>query len=356
MQYRRAGRRIPGRCNWLAVAIGILAPIVTVTAQGCMPLRFTSASLGGQQIPYLLAHDWQVGVAARRVATHRFFNGSHEDESFAPGGAPLYITLNTVDLGATWAGSDRFSLSVTVPLSRNTTSNVYPDLQRHLAGSTGIGDISVIGNYWLGTPATHPTGNVLVGFGVKAPTGSYHALGDAYEVQGSVVRDPEPATVQLGDGGWYLLMQGQGFRRLLPRVSAYAAGFYSVSLRKHTDVFWAPANAYWAVPDVYTARLGVSYAVSTEPALSVGVGGRVDGTMVRDLIGGRTDYFRHAGDTWYVEPGVTWQSGRNQFTLNVPVRVKHRYLDMRVNDGQDIRPGLGGVGDFVVYAGYARRM
>ena len=165
---------------------------------------------------------------------------------------------------------------------------------------------------------------------------------------------PVPQAVQLGDGGWSVLLQAQGFGQLSSRASAYFTGFYSVSLRKHTDVIWAPAQALESVPDVYAVRAGLSYSASEQ--LSLSLGGRVDGTPTSDLIGGRTDFFRHAGFTVYVDPGVSLQRGANQFTLNVPVRVHHNYFDMSINNGQAVRIGTGGVADYVIYLGYARRI
>jgi hypothetical protein len=339
-----------------AMVLGFATFSRVAMGQGCMPLRFTSASLGGQQAPYLLPHEWQLGIAARRVASNRFFVESHEDESQGPEGQPLYLRLNSADLNAAYGVTERFSLSLSAPLSYSTADNVYPDHQRHTVSGTGIGDLNVMGNYWLRAPGLHPEGNVQLGLGIKAATGRNHVLGNFYDSLGNVARVPIPQTVQPGDGGWSILTQAQAFRALFPRASAYFTGFYSISLKKHTDVLWPLANALWAVPDVYSWRLGLSYSVKTEPGVSVSLGARMDGTPTRDLLGGRTDYYRHAGFTAYVDPGVIVQLGRNQFTLNVPVRVRHTYLDMLVDNQQVERVGMGGVADYVLYAGYSRRM
>src|SRR5581483_7993462 len=105
----------------LSVGFGLLVALVappgTAMGQGCMPLRFTSPSVGGEHVPFLEAHAWQFGLAARRVATHRFFVGSHEDETQAPGGQPLYLGLNSLDLSLTYATGDRSSFTLVVPLS-----------------------------------------------------------------------------------------------------------------------------------------------------------------------------------------------------------------------------------------------
>jgi len=338
----------------IAVPACLLAVPRDAWGQGCMPLRFTSATLGGQQAPFLMPHQWQISIAGRRVASNRFFQESSENEAAAPGGQPLHLRLNTVDVSASYATSERLSFTLTVPLSHSTANNVYPDGQYHQVSSTGVGDLNVMGNFWLGAPTRHPQGNVQLGLGVKLPTGSNHVLGNFYDPQGNVSQVPIPQTVQLGDGGWSALVEAQGFRQLFSRTSAYFTGFYSVSLRQHTDVPWPPAQTVWAVPDVYTGRAGLSYSASEQFSLSLG--GRIDGTPSSDLIGGRTDYFRHAGYTVYVDPGVSLQRGANQFTLNVPIRVHHTYLDMFINNGQAERIGTGGVADYVIYVGYARRL
>ncbi len=334
----------------LGLFLGLVAAPGVAAGQGCMPLRFTSPSLGGEHVPYLEAHAWQFGVAARRVATHRFFVGSQEDETQAPGGQPLYLRLNSLDLSLGYATSDRMSFTLVVPLSYSTASSINPDANRYKVDSKGVGDINLMGNYWLGTPGLHPRGNAIVGLGLKAPTGSNHVMGD-FGVPGAVIQQPVPQTVQLGDGGWAVLLQAQAFRQVASRASVYLSGFYSVSLTKHTDVVWPPANIEWAVPDVYTGRLGLSYQVKRDPAFSISLGGRIDGTARQDLIGGKTDYYRHAGYTMYLDPGLSYQVGRDQFNLNVPVRVHHNYLSMTLSDGT-VRPGAGGVSDFVIYASW----
>jgi len=346
------------------VGLGILLVSLAPGAafgQGCMPLRFTSPSLGGQQTPYFQAHEWQVGIAVRRVATNRWFVGTQEDETKAPGGQPLHLRLNSVDLSFAYATSERFSLTLSVPLSHGTQEYTFPDLQRHQFSSTGVGDINLMGNLWLGAPTRHPNSNVSVGLGIKTPTGSNHVQGNTYDASGNVSRVTINQAVQLGDGGWAVLLQGQAFQQVFPRGSVYVAGSYSVSLRQHTDVLRSDPNGpgtpavFWAVPDIYSARLGLAYGLMAEPALSVSLGGRVDGTTVRDLVGGRTDFFREAGYTIFVDPGLSLQFGPSQFSLSVPVRVRHNYLNMLVNNGQTVRLGKGGVNDYVLYAGFSRR-
>jgi len=337
----------------LGMLLGHLAAPEMASGQGCMPVRFTSAALGGQQASFLQAREWQIGVSARRVATDKFFVGTREMEDSAPFGEPLNLRLNSLDLSFTYATSERFSLTLTAPLAYSTIENTQADHLRHQASTTGVGDINLVGSVWLAAPTRHPNGNVSLGLGVKAPTGSNHVMGDVHDSLSNVSRAPLVAAVQRGDGGWAVLLQGQAFQRLFPRASFYVSGSYSVSLRRHSDVFRSPGLLY-AVPDVYSARLGLAYALMAGPGLSVSLGGRIDGTPVRNLVGGKTDFFRSAGYTLFLDPGLSLQHGPNQFTLSVPVRVHHDYVSMLLSTGKT-RTGKGGVSDYVIYAGYSRR-
>ncbi len=56
----------------------------------------------------------------------------------------------------------------------------------------------------------------------------------------------------------------------------------------------------------------------------------------------------------YVEPGLAWLTGPNQFTLSVPVRVRSNYFTQRLSNGTEL-VGAGWVNDFIIYAGVSRR-
>jgi hypothetical protein len=353
-----------GRIQRLSVSFGALLSVLALAqpaaGQGCMPLHFAFPGLAGQQVSYFQAHDWQIGVAFRRLTTDRFFVGTAEDEAAAPGGQPLNLALNSLDLSITYATSEQFSMTLTVPISYTTIENAFADGQRHQNSSSGVGDINLIGNLWVASPTKSPNGNLSVGLGVLAPTGRYHVTGNVYDSLGNVSQKPLTQTNQPGEGGWAILLQTQAFHQIFPRTSAYLSGSYVISLREHTDVLrlspYGPGTppVLTAVPDAYSARLGLAYLLMAEPGLSVSLGGRIDGTMNSDLVGGHTDFYRSAGYTAYVDPGVSLQLGPSQFSLSVPVRVHHDYLTRTFSNGQT-EVGRGGVNDFVIYAGYTWR-
>lgn len=279
-----------------------------ISAQGCMPLHFTTPSLGGEGIVFLRPHQWQVELAARRVATNKFFVGAKE--SPGPFGQPLNLRLNSADVSVSYAMTERASFGVTVPFFYGTAENANADNMRHQVSNSGIGDISAMASLWLGTPSRHPNGNMSLGLGVKAPTGSYHATGAFYGPNGEVTQTMISPTLQLGDGGWAILAETQAFQQVFARTAAYASGNYSASLRKHTDEIWGNwPTRFVAVPDVYSARAGLAFAVAQDQGVSASIGGRVDGTRASDLFGGASDYKRDAGYYMYVEPGIAWTTG-----------------------------------------------
>src|SRR4029077_16714088 len=205
-------------------------------------------------------------------------------------GQPLIINVHPVNVNVTYAATDRFSVRLTVPVSYGSQSRFYADTARHVAHAGGIGDIGLVGTTWLVNPVTHPTGNLAFGAGIKFPTGDYR-FADAYFLANqSPVTFPVDQAIELGDGGWGVILQGQAFRQVFPRAFAYFTVSYLVSPRNQTDVVRAPTSpgstVHVSVPDVYTGRLGLSYGLLPEQGLSLSLGGRVDGIPYHDLIGG----------------------------------------------------------------------
>jgi len=138
-------------------------------------------------------------------------------------------------------------------------------------------------------------------------------------------------TLQLGDGGWAILSQAQAFQQVFARTSVYASGVYLASLRQHTDEVFQ--GLLVSVPDVYSVRAGLAYGLAPDQGLSLSVGGRIDGTTVSDLIGGRDDYKRDAGYYVYVEPGLAEAKPEERFQFE-----RHGYFVADMLDHQPGRP------------------
>jgi hypothetical protein len=309
--------------------------------------------LGGQGGAYLEPGQWLVGLAYRSLAADQWFVGKDLHEEQAPFGQPLFIDIYSADATLTYGLTDRWSVSLMLPFSYGTHSRYYADGVRHKVSAGGLGDVNLSGNFWLFDPRRHEEGNISVSLGVKAPTGKNDVKDDFFLANGSVIQFPVDQSIQLGDGGWGILLQMQAFQRLFPNGYGYASGFYLVSPRNRTDVP-SPYPGYpLSVPDVYSARMGLSYTLPFVAAASIGFGGRLDGIPLRDLVGG-SDGFRRPAIIGYVDPGLALSLRRFTFTVNVPVRV---YQDFRPSllDRQLGRPGGGDLAKYLVFVGLERR-
>jgi hypothetical protein len=288
-----------------------------------------------------------VSVSYRRLHADDWFildtltpsNGSR-----APGGQPNIFNIHSVDVAVAYGVSERFSLRLTVPTATGTNSRIHPDGLRHETSGSGIGDLNLVGTMWLMNPLSHATGNIAVGLGVKAPTGS-HTSTDDFALPTGTVQHPVHPGIQMGDGGWGIIVQAQAFRRLAGNLSGYAFASYQLSPRDTTEVTFTPTGtAHLSVPDVYHARLGLAYAVLPSRGLSASLGLRTDGIPVHDLVGG-SDGFRAAARSVLLDPGLALSIGENDFTLSIPIRVHGEFYG-----------GAGDLAKTLLFVGYYRRI
>lgn len=317
-----------------------------------MPIRFITPSLGGQRQQDVGAHQWQVGFAYRRLTADKWYVGTQIHDEKAPFGGPLHLNINSLDLTVTYGVTARLSLALTLPFSHGEQRRWYVDSVPHTVSASGLGDINLVGTMWLRDPATGPSGNLAIGFGIKTPSGN-NQVEDEFFTKTTTTRYYVDQSIQLGDGGWGVLLQTQGFQRVSSRLYGYVSGSYLASPRKKIDVAFptisgTPSSIILSVPDVYTARLGLAYVLAPERGASVSLGGRIDGIRVRDLIGGGDDGFRRPGYEVYVDPGVSYALGRGTLTVSVPVKLT-----------QDFRPDLvathpkgGDLAEYLIFVGY----
>jgi len=321
-----------------------------------MPVRFTTPSLGGQSRSDVGRHQWQVAVAYRRLTADEWYVGTKVDEARAPFGQPLYLDISSLDVAVSYGLTSRLALTLTLPFSHGTHSRWYADSVRHKVSAAGLGDISLMGTYWLGNPAVHDVSNVAIGLGVKTPSGNNGVEDDFFTTTGTTRYKVDQA-IQLGDGGWGILLQSQAFRRLTGGLVGYASGSYLVNPRVKTTVQFPNARGlgtgnHLSVPDVYQARAGVSYTISAARGASVALGSRLDGIPRRDVIGGGDNGFRRPGYTLYVDPGAAIDVGsRGSFTLNVPLKLTADFK----SDLTPSHPKGGDLAEYLVFAGYVYR-
>jgi hypothetical protein len=342
----------------VALASLPLAPI-SLAAQGCEPIRFiVPVNLGAEGEAYQPRHEWEVTLAYRRLMSNQWFVGTERKDNLAPGGSAPVFAIHTGVFDVAYGVSDRITLRMSVPFSRASLTRVWGDGNQHTQRASGVGDISVQTETWVLDPRTHERGNVSIGLGLKMPTGSHSKPSQFFQTDGAV-DFPADQTIQPGDGGWAILTQLQAFRRVAERVSLYAFGSYMVSPKEMSDVTQSPApNALrWSVPDVYSADAGVAFNVLPDHGLSASLGARLDGIPVHDLIGGGDENtIKRTSRIFFVQPGLSYARGRDNFTLSVPWRVKVN----RVKSLTEQQPGgplnAGGFAKYLVFASYSHRV
>src|SRR5688572_14944947 len=297
-----------------------------VAAQGCEPIRFTTpVSLGGEGQRCQPANEWQVTLAYRRLVSNQWFVGTQDRSELFPGGggqSPIF-RVHTVVAEVAYSINDRYRVRLGVPFSTGSLSRIWPDGERHDQGATGIGDVTLLGEAWLLDPRTHAGGNISLGLGVKAPTGSHTISSKVYTAAGPVDFTADQP-IQPGDGGWGIILQAQTFRQITDNTFGYASGSYMVSPKARTDVRLSPTNpTYFSVPDIYSARLGGAFTVLPEQGLSVSLGGRVDGIPVHDLVGGGDEStIKRTAYVVYADPGLSLSRGKGTLTMSVPYRLR----------------------------------
>jgi hypothetical protein len=292
-------------------------------------------------------------VAYRRLHADQWFAGASLRESASPFGQPLFIDINSLDASVNYGVTDRVSLTLTLPFSHGTHSRYYADGNRHQVRAGGLGDVSLVGNVWLRDPANHPDANLALGLGVKTPSGNNDVIDNLFLASGAVTQIPVDQSIQLGDGGWGVILQAQAFRKIVSNASGYLYGSYLLSPREKTGVPSPIPRVRWSVPDVYSIRPGLAYALRPAQGLSLSLGSRIDGIPVRDIIGG-SDGFRRPGYSLYLDPGVAISRQGRTFTLNVPVRL-HQNFKRSLVDVQNGRPGGGDLARYLILVGYSLR-
>jgi hypothetical protein len=324
---------------WAAPAIGF--------AQGCVPARYISLSLGAQGIAYLEPGQWEGDLGYRYLHSENVYMGTQEQPQLHDVGGRL--TANSFDLTASYGISHRFSASLTMPFVANQYSLINDDLQRHTGSSGGLGDVRLLANAWIFNPVDHPNGNINLGVGPKFPTGDYKATDLYYYSNAPPNYRPVDIAAQPGDGGWGVFLEFQAYQKLVRNLFGYVSGFYLIN-PEDTNGTGRPSPSVPivnSIPDQYFGRAGLSYAIWPAQGLSISLGARIDGIPTKDLIGD-SNGFRRAGYAIYIDPGINWAFGKNTLSVNVPVAVERNLQATQYSKA-------GGLADFIVVAGFSRR-
>jgi len=340
--------------NTLLVGLLVAMSATFAPAQGCEPIRFTTPRLGAEGELYQQAHEWRLTVGLRRLTADEWFVDSEIRNDLSLMGRAPEVNIHTLLVDVAYGVTSRSRVRVALPISRGKLTRLWADSAQHTQSASGLGDLSVLADVWLFEPRSHATGNIALGLGVKVPTGKYDTPSRFYRATSSVAF-PADQSIQLGDGGWGIILQGDAFKRITERASVYGAGSYLANPRGHTDVESQPGSkVYLAVPDIYSLRAGGAYDLWRDQGVSGSLGVRVDGLPVHDLLGGGGRAYRRPGYALLAEPGLAVSRGRNTYTLSVPVRLHANRLKSELERSTGAING-GDFAKYLVFAGYSHR-
>ncbi len=348
--------------------------------QGCVAVRgFGGCGVAGGSGLALAPKQWQVGANYRYFKSFRHFKGDEEQYDRLVKQTQVINHSNTLDLSASMGLTLNTQLNLSLPVSYTDRSSYYEHGgqsttfagARKTSTSAGIGDARVGVSRWLWNPASHTNSNLMVGVGLKLPTGNWNAKDSFYNVlvtdpvSGAKTRQtvyrPVDQSIQLGDGGVGLSLELQGFWEMADGLYAYGNAFYISNPRgvNGTLTYRSASNEYMcSVADQYAARLGF-LSQSKLHGLSISWGGRIEGVPVKDLIGESLG-FRRPGYVVSLEPGVTYMKGKTAVNFNAPMAVyrirKQSVTDKEIQDATGVpRNGDAAFADYLISAGVTYR-
>jgi len=342
-----------------------------VQAQGCVQSR----GAGG---PCMLMHDedmspkpgqWQVSVGYRWLHSDREFSGIDEITGRQVGGGEENKSRSTlhdemindshfIDLTATYVITKRFSASLTLPLVTSDRSVPVIDhttgtiLERYSTHAEGLSDVSLRGYAWIFDPHGHPDGNLQLGVGLKFPTGDSRVkdITEIYNPGRGIIIARKlyvDQSIQPGDGGLGVILQAQGFQKIVKNTFAYLDASYLINPQEKDTA------TQYSIPDAYLLRAGLSYAVWPSKGLSLSLGARMEGVPVTDWFGESTG-FRRPGYAISIEPGVTWMYKQLSISVTAPVALE-RNREKSVAEIASGQHGDAAFADFVITSSVSLR-
>lgn len=386
--------------NLLSAGLAMMCMVFQTTesnAQGCVAVRFMAAGCASSQNASLAeAGKWQLNVGYRKLYSYKHYKGDSEQKERTDHYKDQVINdSHSADFTLSYAFNNKFSLGVSLPVSRTERSSKYehegrgvitkneldasgnpiPDgkggfkqiedknatydfaINRHSTYSRGIGDMRIVGNFRLSNPEELANKDFVLGVGVKLPTGDYRVKGIFYKSKTTTLIRYVDQSMQLGDGGWGVIAEVSGYKKLKDKIFGYMNGFYLLNPRNTngvgtgalTDGMPSAAqiadNAKWgnisemSVPDQYMIRFGASFTNILVHNLSLTIGPRMEGVPRWDLAG-KSDGFRRPGYAISAEPGITYMYNTHTISANVPYAIYRK----RIKNSMDLKKPDAGSG------------
>ncbi len=343
------------RLIYLTIIVTVFS-VTKTNAQGCVAVRQMGGvtAINANDNYNMSKGDFQVGANYRYFHSWRHFVGTDEQPQRqntgggigADGkdrGNAVNIYSHSLDLNFSYGISSRFQVNLTIPYVHNERSQVLrqtapvKDTFRYSIFAKGLGDIRLGVNYWVFDPATSTKGNLMIGAGVKLPTGKFDAVDQAPQSNGQIKYAIVDQAIQPGDGGLGFSLELQAFRQIHNSIYAFANGYYLFNPRGSNSAAKSAPKAglegyeKFASPDQYFARAGFLTAVGKAKKVALSLAGRWEGIPAYDAIGSSVG-FRRPGYVVAIESGISYRTGQHSFSLFVP----YNFIKNRIQSAADI--------------------
>lgn len=237
------------------------------------------------------------------------------------------------------------------------TPNQFGPSYRQYLSTSGVGDLLLIGRSWVLNPDQAKKGNILLGLGLKLPTGNKVGRNNWNGGNPSAPFGPNPAplTIIVGDGGVDVLVEALGYKVInfpLQNTNLFAVGSYLITPGNTTGIpsqnllLGPPVSTSPltqnslrnTIPDIYSVRTGLIIPCPGAEKqkwlkpLSGLVSYRWEGSPQYDFIGGSKG-FRQPGFFMAVDLGLFYQLRRHLVQVSCPVSFI-RYASGDGSEGQ----------------------
>lgn len=319
-------------------------------SQGCVAVR-PSCGAGGApgNGAILMKGDLLFTTNFRYFESYKHFRGKEEEENRVEEGTQVINNSFFADLTLSYGITNRWYATAVIPMAYHLRSSMYEHGgnppnglgERHETSSFGLSDIRFGGGYWLFNPEEKKNYNYAIGLGVKLPNGNYEAKDDFYNQgtnEDSIQYLVVDQSIQLGDGGYGITLDIQGFQKLSEKFYFSTNLYYMSNPMTDNGVLTRNKTMYFSCPDQYAARLGFTY-VTPIKGLMFNLGGRWEGVPSKDLIGSSAGY-RRPGYAISVDPGLTYIHNNFSAIFGMPIAVERNrvqsYDDIQVTNSTGV--------------------
>lgn len=342
-----------------ALVAALLGTAQQASAQGCILLRQTSPLFGTTGSIDQEVGSWNVTFTGRTSTADIHYNGTVRQVQRELEQTYVVNRQNSLTTTIAYQLSPRISLNAGIPFVEASWGIPSPrsggPAARANENARGLGDITTLARFALLSPSTHRTWNLVIGGGVKLPTGNNAATDVFPDGNGNNNLERHvDISVNPGDGGWGLIVDLQGYK-MMGRFTTFGSGTWlsnprdtGAPSRGNLVTNTTPSNIN-TVSDQFVFRAGTSVSITRH--ISASIAWRMEGVPRYDLIGA-SHGFRRPGVEMYWEPGVTVSSGRHAVSFNLPVG----YYFNRFRNPYTGNPGDSTFPEYVSIATYSMRI